>query len=136
MAILSTIIEFIEIFDKVPLKVNLALVLSCIPSIRLCHSVSQLEWILQKKIIPYIDNTSVLKQLNDKLPENILWDDISDNLKGNHVFHESCHAVSRSLINEFYKDPVLKTKNDFQNHTLMRLIEESFANTCELLRCR
>ncbi len=94
---------------------------------------SQLEWILSEQTIPYIDNTRVLKQLNDKLPENIIWDDISDNLKGNHVFHESCHAVARSLINEFYKDPVLKTKFDFQKHTLIRLIEESFANTCELL---
>ncbi len=94
---------------------------------------SQLEWILSEQAIPYIDNSSVLKQLNDKLPDNIIWDDISDNLKGNHVFHESCHAVARSLINEFYKDPILKTKFDFQKHTLIRLIEESFANTCELL---
>lgn len=94
---------------------------------------SQLEWILSERIIPYFDNVSVLQQIHNKLPQNIFWDDISDNLKGNHVFHESCHAVARGLSQEIPKAPGLTNNSDLQLLILSRLIEESFANTCELL---
>ena len=94
---------------------------------------SQLEWILSKKIIPYYNNVSALAEVNNKLPENILWDDISDNLKGNHVFHESCHSVARSLTSEIIPKNPAKNKFDLQKWTLIRLLEESFANSCELL---
>ncbi len=94
---------------------------------------SQLEWILSEKIIPYFDNVSVLQQIHQKLPQNIFWDDISDNLKGNHVFHESCHAVARGKAQEILKSPDLTNKSDLQLLILCRLIDESFANTCELL---
>ncbi len=89
---------------------------------------SQLEWILSEKKIPYVDNVSVLQQIQQKIHGQIMWDDICDNFKGNHVFHESCHAVARPL-----SQGILKKTDLPQNLVLLRLLEESFANTCELL---
>ena len=92
---------------------------------------SQLEPILTTKRIPYFDNVSVLKQLltQANVREVATWDDISDGFKPNHVFHEGCHAVAR--------DTSLRCKLEQgrtpHEHTLQALLEESFANTCELL---
>ncbi len=94
---------------------------------------SQLEWILAEKTIPFFDNVGVLQQIQGKLPQQISWDDISDNLKGNHIFHESCHAVARSLTEKALKLSVSNSLPDLRKLTLVRLMEESFANTCELL---
>ena len=47
------------------------------------------------------------------------------NLKKNFLFHESCHAVARSFRNS--------KPQGLENKILNQLIEESYANTCELL---
>ena len=84
---------------------------------------SQLNTFIENKTIPYLDNVSVLTKVETKLPNVTLWDDVVDNLKQNHVFHETCHAVARSTI-----------ANTLKNDTILPLmIEESFANACELL---
>ena len=57
---------------------------------------SQLDTILSSKVIPYHDNVTVLQSL-----QAADWTEIQENLKTNHVLHESCHAVSRSVVNEF-----------------------------------
>lgn len=88
---------------------------------------SQLDAILEAKTIPYLDNVSVIKELEERRPGVIEWDDISDNLRKNFVFHESCHAVARELAKK--ASAGLKTENKL----LHILMEESFANTCELL---
>ena len=85
---------------------------------------SQLDWILKNKTIPYIDNVSVLREVELKIPRVSVWDDVSDNLKGNAVFHESCHGVARSVAFDFQHP---------RAQVLKMLVEESFANTCELL---
>ncbi|MBC7741198.1 MAG: hypothetical protein H7061_03315 [Bdellovibrionaceae bacterium] len=87
---------------------------------------SQLETILTKKIIPYTDNVTVLKQIEKTHPNVSDWQDIGMHLKRNYVFHESCHAVARSVA------PVQMTQSE-QLRVLQMLLEESFANTCELL---
>lgn len=84
---------------------------------------TQLENIIQSKAIPYYDNVKVLR----KLPQNLNWSQLQDSLRKNFIFHESCHAVARD-----------KTKHLFKNGTadqliFLRLLEESFANTVELL---
>ncbi|RYZ76175.1 MAG: hypothetical protein EOP05_05790 [Proteobacteria bacterium] len=89
-------------------------------------SLSQLDEILRTKQIPYNPNLPVLIELESRLPKQILWDDISDNLKGTHVFHESCHAVARSF-------GLPSSSSDSSVKILAMLLEESFANTCELL---
>ncbi|MEK6772370.1 MAG: hypothetical protein AABY64_00395 [Bdellovibrionota bacterium] len=87
---------------------------------------SQLESVLEQKKIPYFDNVSVLKEIESRLKTGVFWDDISDNLKKNHVFHESCHAVIRSRASHLLT-------NQPQEKILKILLEESFSNTCELL---
>lgn len=84
---------------------------------------TQLENILQSKQIPYYDNVTVLR----KLPQSLNWASLQDSLRKNFVFHESCHALARD-----------KTKHQMQHSTpieliFLRLLEESFANTVELL---
>ncbi len=89
---------------------------------------SQLETVLKNKTIPYVDNVSVLVDVENQIRNVTVWDDVTDNLKQNHVFHESCHAISRSISNSIFENE----KN--QDNVIFRLlIEESFSNTCELL---
>ncbi len=84
---------------------------------------SQLTTFIESKIVPYFDNVSVLAKVENQLPLVTVWDDVIDNLKQNHVFHESCHAVARAIIaNSLKTDSILPL-----------MIEESFANACELL---
>ena len=84
---------------------------------------SQLSEILSTKKIPYLDNVSVLKKIESRLPDKAEWGDLRDNLRKNFLFHESCHAVARELLQPL-------PKGDLE---LQMLMEESFANTCELL---
>lgn len=87
---------------------------------------SQLNALLTKKQLPYFDNVSVLKKINSQVHSELNWDDVSDNLKRNYLFHESCHAVARSCFHE-------TQESKSPEHLLRILLEESFANTCELL---
>lgn len=95
---------------------------------------SQLEVLLSEKKIPYIDNVSVLEQIEKKIPSLSLWDDVTDNLKRNHIFHESCHALARSVSKKYFKPQQDPRMNKAAEETVLQLmIEESFANTCELV---
>ena len=95
---------------------------------------SQLEDILEKKVIPYVDNVSVLEKVVKQTKDQVVWDEISDGFRRNYVFHESCHAVIRSLSQKIIKSKAsLQTLEGQQKKCLHMLLEESFANTCELL---
>lgn len=104
---------------------------------------SQLDWILETKVIPYIDNVTVLEGIEKKIPKQTGWNDISDNLKGNSVFHEACHGVARGfcagLVAALGSEAGLgggaagARAGVVEARVLVLLIEESFANTCELL---
>ncbi|MCK6598791.1 MAG: hypothetical protein L6Q37_10540 [Bdellovibrionaceae bacterium] len=89
---------------------------------------SQLDLFLDTKKIPYFDNVSILWEVEKKIPNTTVWDEIVDNLKTNHVFHESCHAVARSLSKKYFYAEISEEKK-----LLQIMIEESFANSCELL---
>jgi hypothetical protein len=84
---------------------------------------SQLSNILKVKKIPYANNVDVLRSLEEKISNTANVSDIILNLKKNFLFHESCHAFARSYS-------MLSDNSDL---ALNMLIEESFANTCELL---
>lgn len=88
---------------------------------------SQLETLLEQKKILYTDNVSSLQKIEARMPQSTLWDEVYDNLKRNFVFHESCHAVARAQS--------LKVFGSLtgEKRLIQVLIEESFANTCELL---
>jgi len=100
-----------------------------------------LDSFLGKKQIPYLNNVQAIKELEAKRPNQIEWDHIVDNLHKNHVFHESCHAVARSIvrpaawsvlnISDFSLDD--GSKESRQQKMGLILLEESFANACELL---
>jgi hypothetical protein len=89
----------------------------------LAFPMSQLENVLASKIIPYTDNVTALVALNTKA-QGLEWDHIVDNLKPNFVFHESCHAVARTLSQSV-------TTSNLQERLVVLLLEESFANACE-----
>lgn len=89
---------------------------------------SQLEAILKTKVLPYNDNVNVLFQVEQSIPNTTIWDDVTDNLKKNYVFHESCHAVART-----YAESLFTKALEPEERILRLLIEESFSNTCELL---
>ena len=89
---------------------------------------SQLESILKTKTIPYIDNVSVLKEVESKIRNTTEWDEVTDNLKRNQLFHESCHAIVRHFSDKLYSSPPAENEK-----ILKTLIEESFSNSCELL---
>ncbi len=89
---------------------------------------SQLETILRDKTIPYSDNVSVLRQIEMQHPLMTEWDEVTDNLKKNRIFHESCHTIARSYSEYYFQN------SDDRDTTILRLlIEESFSNACELL---
>ena len=86
----------------------------------------QLERLLKAKIFPYSNNVRVFEEMPPSQLEVLVWDDLVGNLKRNFVFHEGCHGVIRDLVSEhFGKDP--------QPSVWQMLLEESFANTAELL---
>ncbi len=92
----------------------------------------QLEHFLNTKKIYYIDNVSVLKNVEAKNPNQISWDSLSSHLKRNMIFHESSHFLARF---HFEKKLSLEKPSDLQNRkpsVLQIILEESFANTCEL----
>ena len=89
---------------------------------------SQLDPFLREKKIPYYDNVTVLIDVEKKIPNTTVWDEVSDNLKRNYVFHESCHAISKSESDHIFKDEL----STDQKVTKI-LLEESFSNACELM---
>lgn len=84
----------------------------------------QLENILAQKVIPYVNNVTPLKNIDQKTSSNLDWDHVVDNLKPNYVFHESCHAIARAFSSKM-------KATDLKARLTTTLIEESFANTCE-----
>lgn len=85
---------------------------------------SQLETILNQKKIPYLNNVDVIQNLLDKTNNQVEWEELTDGFRRNYLFHESCHAVSRSVASQFFNDI---------DKLIQVLLEESFANTCELM---
>lgn len=96
---------------------------------------TQLPWILKEKTIPYFDNVSILEKLERQWPEKVEWDELVDNLKKNYLFHESCHLVARSKTDRILAGFNLASGSEgsHKNKVLLLLLEESFANACELL---
>jgi hypothetical protein len=98
---------------------------------------TQLEVIHKAKTIPYTPNRAAVLFVLDRSDQST-WEEIADGFRRCFVFHEACHAVARTEISAFNKAAFnLKTKtNQALNNselTFLSLMEESFANTCELL---
>lgn len=95
----------------------------------------QLESLLEKKVLSYVDNVGVFAQLSKAQLESLTWDDLEGNLKKNYVFHEASHAVIRTVTTRHWGAVTQPgTSLDSRRDYLLRmLVEESCANTCELL---
>lgn len=95
----------------------------------LAFPMSQLENLLSTKTIYFQNNADILSALDQKAPQQISWDHIGGNLKANYVFHESCHAIARSISTKLG----LTYTTDQKVKLVVMLLEESFANTCEFM---
>ena len=95
----------------------------------LAFPMSQLENILSSKTIYFQNNSSILSEIDKKASQQIDWDHIGGNLKANYTFHESCHAIARSLSLKLG----LAKSSDQKTKLVTMLLEESFANTCEFM---
>lgn len=92
---------------------------------------SQLDSILISKKLPYFNNVEPIESLVRNCKGMLSWEHVSENLYQNHVFHESCHGVARSLAIKLRQSDEFITDNKFK--AIVILLEESFANSCELL---
>lgn len=95
----------------------------------LAFPMSQLENLLSSKTIYFQNNSDILTSLDKKIPQQIEWGHVGDNLKPNYVFHESCHAIARSISSRLG----LAASTDKKTKLVTMLLEESFANTCEFM---
>lgn len=87
---------------------------------------TQLEKLMLEKKIPIIFNRRAVEEVAKKVP-GANWLDIADGFRRCFAFHESCHAVARSAFSAGNQK-----QNSPRHVLLLRLLEESFANTCEL----
>lgn len=94
----------------------------------------QLESILRNRLIPFADNVGVLEKLVLQMKDSVEWNDIADGIKRNYVFHEACHGVARAEFEVCMANSADCSHLEKQQQKVLQiLLEESFANTCELL---
>lgn len=94
----------------------------------------QLEDILQKRVLPYADNSSVFDSLSTNSREALTWEDVDGNLRRNFVFHEASHGIARDLMEKHGWGRLKGTGIEVQRDQVLRaLFEESCANAVELL---
>lgn len=99
----------------------------------------QLEKILKTKVFPYVNNAITFEQMDSATLALLNFEDIDGNLKKNHVFHESCHGIARTLSEKYLGKNIKtesSTKKDLDGErqkSLRMLIEESAANTYEFI---
>lgn len=97
-----------------------------VPDALVALPLGQLEFFLESRKLYFYNNVEVLKDVESKAPKRVSWDSINGHLKRNMLFHESCHFFARAEFNKI-NDPETKPS------ILQIIIEESFANSCELL---
>ena len=93
-----------------------------------------LQMILDGGFLPYVDNVAPLRRLarqnpNFTFPPGFLL----DNIRKNHVFHESAHFISHRVLSRFdnlFAGPAASTREEF---VFKNLVSEAFANASELL---
>ena len=89
---------------------------------------ASLENIFETKTIFMLDNISALEKIEKMNPYSVEWIEVLTGYRKNYLFHESCHVVSRKILETAF------FKSDKIDELLLKLIfEESFANACELM---
>lgn len=102
------------------------------------YQINKLMWLPklhQKKIIPYCDNVSSFKKMLALKLGSMDWVDVAGPLK-NYILHESSHAVAADITKKNIPPSEYSSKSRIhreQKLVLTLLLEEAFANTCELM---
>ena len=91
---------------------------------------TKLEALLEAKTIPTVHNRGAVEMVAAKVPD-ATWLDIADGFRRCFAFHESCHAVARESLR-----PEASASESANDRVLRVMLEESFANTCELFGIR
>jgi hypothetical protein len=97
-------------------------------------SLLTLHEIMSGRLIPYLDNATTFQRLVERdstaaLPLRF----IHNNMSKNHVFHESGHCVAHHFIKDAKDDLNRAARSLRESYVLSALLEESFANTVEML---
>lgn len=85
-----------------------------------------LEELIGEKKIPVIHNREAVEFVAGKVPD-ANWLDVADGFRRCFAFHEGCHAVARETL-----QPSPDAESSPEARVLRAMLEESFANTCEL----
>jgi hypothetical protein len=95
-------------------------------------SLVTLQRILSSKIIPYLDTRSAVTRLLECNPAAALAPGyIVNNLRHNHIFHESAHCVAHSAVRELEASTVASSERE--GFVVEAILAEAFANTVEHL---
>lgn len=99
-----------------------------------CHygvlPLAALDAILKRKQIPYFDNVTVLREIENKSPGKFQIEELV-HVKPNYVLHESCHCIADTALRKISAEaPGLSPD---QRRALALMMAESFANTVEAL---
>jgi len=91
---------------------------------------ASLKSILKEKKVPYFDNVTVLKEIEQQYPRKFNCHDIVK-VKPNYILHESSHCI----VESFLKDLQLSTNQlSTESQKAFKLVmAEAFANTVESL---
>jgi hypothetical protein len=89
---------------------------------------STLDDFLGRKVIPYVDNVSVLEDLARRSKMVFLETDF-EMLAKNYAFHEAAHACARTIHERNAATPTRRMR------VLRMMVEEAFANTVEVFAC-
>lgn len=93
-----------------------------------------LHEILSGKVIPYFDNaTTFCRLLRRDRTTSLPLRFIHNNMTKNHIFHESGHCVAHHLVEQVKPDVSVTARSEKEHFVLRALLEESFANTIEML---
>jgi hypothetical protein len=93
----------------------------------------ELPRILAKKIIPYQDNVSPLKEIEAKA-KGVFDLTFVTGLKLNYLLHESAHGIARAITKKTLGKHRAKSGLKFEQEIVLRTqIEEAFANTTECM---
>ena len=98
-----------------------------------------LDYVLEKKTVPYLDNVTILEYVAGKSSRRINAEDLMqiDRPKMNVIHHESCHILAFEFLTEARKnsrEPTPKNKSAFATQSLSDAIfAESIANAAEAM---
>ena len=91
---------------------------------------ASLGLILEKRLVPYFDNVTVLREIEASHPRKFLVDELVQ-VKANYTLHESSHCIAHEVLKTISLEAKGLSRDEAQ--ALRLLMTESFANSVEAL---